>query len=315
MAAFGGNQFDKSQSRHLQTFFSVFYLSINVGSLISTFLTPIFRSDVKCFGNDCYALAFGVPAVFMLIAVAFFVIGTPFYKRSPPSTSNKDDNVIVNTVGCIVHAAANRAKNLRHRRNHVTIAQSAAKARESWLDYADDKYSAKLIGDVKRFCKVLVVFSPLPIFWALYDQQGSRWTEQAQQLDGRLGSAGITVKPDQFQVVNPVLIVLFVPLFDMVVYPLLGKCGLLTRPLQRMSVGLVLAIGAFLIAAALEHHMQTRSAALNPAVRVRLLNLAPCELTVGDAARVRHIFTVPQHASSGSVHFKMQSNYLSERQK
>ena len=44
MAAFGGDQFKlPEQERQLQTFFSVFYFSINAGSLISTFITPIFR--------------------------------------------------------------------------------------------------------------------------------------------------------------------------------------------------------------------------------------------------------------------------------
>ena len=81
MAAFGGNQFHSYQKGYLETFFSFFYLAINVGSTIGTILTPIFRNDVKCFGNDCYPLAFGVPAVFMFISIAFFLIGTPFYRR------------------------------------------------------------------------------------------------------------------------------------------------------------------------------------------------------------------------------------------
>lgn len=44
VAAFGGDQFKlPEQERQLQTFFSIFYFSINAGSLISTFITPIFR--------------------------------------------------------------------------------------------------------------------------------------------------------------------------------------------------------------------------------------------------------------------------------
>jgi hypothetical protein len=31
-------------------------MSINVGSTIGTILTPIFRSDIKCFEKDCYPL-------------------------------------------------------------------------------------------------------------------------------------------------------------------------------------------------------------------------------------------------------------------
>ena len=44
VSAFGGDQFKlPEQQRQLQTFFSIFYFSINAGSLISTFITPIFR--------------------------------------------------------------------------------------------------------------------------------------------------------------------------------------------------------------------------------------------------------------------------------
>lgn len=71
VSAFGGDQFVRpQQDRQLEAFFSVFYFSINAGSLISTFITPILREDVYCFGKDsCYPLAFGVPAILMIVAV------------------------------------------------------------------------------------------------------------------------------------------------------------------------------------------------------------------------------------------------------
>lgn len=71
VSAFGGDQFKlPEQAAQLTAFFSLFYLSINCGSLISTVLTPILRSDVHCFGeNDCYSLAFGVPAILMIVAI------------------------------------------------------------------------------------------------------------------------------------------------------------------------------------------------------------------------------------------------------
>ena len=49
VSAFGGDQFRlPEQERQLQTFFSVFYFSINAGSFISTIVTPILR----CEDND-----------------------------------------------------------------------------------------------------------------------------------------------------------------------------------------------------------------------------------------------------------------------
>lgn len=71
VAAFGGDQFKlPMQAAQMATFFSIFYFAINSGSLISTFVTPILRNDVQCFGdNDCFSLAFGVPSVLMITSI------------------------------------------------------------------------------------------------------------------------------------------------------------------------------------------------------------------------------------------------------
>ena len=71
VSAFGGEQFKlPEQSKEIATFFSIFYASINGGSLISTLLTPILHKEVKCFGQDsCFALSFGIPSALMVTAV------------------------------------------------------------------------------------------------------------------------------------------------------------------------------------------------------------------------------------------------------
>ncbi len=71
VSAFGGDQFVRpQQERQLEQFFSVFYFSINAGSLISTYVTPYLREKVHCFGDEsCFPLAFGVPAILMIVAL------------------------------------------------------------------------------------------------------------------------------------------------------------------------------------------------------------------------------------------------------
>lgn len=71
VAAFGGDQFKlPEQVKQMATFFSLFYFSINAGSLISTTVTPILRQDVKCFEqDDCFSLAFGVPGMLMVVSI------------------------------------------------------------------------------------------------------------------------------------------------------------------------------------------------------------------------------------------------------
>lgn len=75
VSAFGGDQFKMpEQVKQMTTFFSLFYFSINAGSLISTTVTPILREDVHCFDEkECYSLAFGVPAVLMAISIGEYL--------------------------------------------------------------------------------------------------------------------------------------------------------------------------------------------------------------------------------------------------
>ena len=53
-----------------------------------------------------------------------------------------------------------------------------------------------------------------------------------------------TIKPDQMQALNALFILLLIPLFEGVVYPILQR----PTPLKRMSAGMVLAALAFVIA-------------------------------------------------------------------
>ena len=38
------------------------------------------------------------------------------------------------------------------------------------------------MADVKALNRVLVMFLPAPVFWTLYDQQGSSWVLQAEEM-------------------------------------------------------------------------------------------------------------------------------------
>jgi hypothetical protein len=67
-------------------------------------------------------------------------------------------------------------------------------------------------------------------------------------MDGNLFGV-YRLKPDQIQVINPLLIIAMIPLFQYVIYPLLAKINLVKRPLQRITTGGILAAAAFIICA------------------------------------------------------------------
>ncbi|KAI4482599.1 hypothetical protein M0804_008452 [Polistes exclamans] len=256
VAAFGGDQFIlPQQQQQLSNFFSVFYFSINSGSLISSFLTPILRSNVTCFGDKtCYSLSFLVPAVLMSISIVIFAIGKPLYK-----IVDLQSNVVVDVSKCICYAIKKKIQ--------------SKKKMDHWLDHAADKYGQQLVNDIKDSLKVLKMFLPLPIFWALFDQQGSRWTIQASRMDGEIGN--FVIQPDQMQVFNPLLIVIFIPIFEICIYPVFSKIRLLNTPLKKLTIGGLLASLSFVISAVVELQLEAKGVA-----QVRIFNTMNCKIPI-----------------------------------
>uniref|UniRef100_A0A8C1FV02 Solute carrier family 15 member 1b n=1 Tax=Cyprinus carpio carpio TaxID=630221 RepID=A0A8C1FV02_CYPCA len=198
--------------------------------------------------QSCFPLAFGVPAALMVVALIVFIAGHNMYIMESPK-----GNILLQVMKCIGFA-------IRNRFNHRSKQHPK---REHWMDWAEEKYDVLsyshrhsvflqklLIAQVKMVLKVLFLYIPLPMFWALFDQQGSRWTLQATTMDGNFGA--FIIQPDQMQIVNPILIVIMVPIMDSAVYPLIKKCGLNFTPLRRMTVGMLLASLAFVAAALLQ---------------------------------------------------------------
>ncbi|KAI4579160.1 hypothetical protein MJG53_001033 [Ovis ammon polii x Ovis aries] len=141
--------------------------------------------------------------------------------------------------------------------------------REHWLDWAAEKYPKQLIMDVKALTRVLFLYIPLPMFWALFDQQGSRWTLQATRMNGNL-------------VLSPFLIVIFIPLFDLVIYRLVSKCGINFTSLRKMTVGMILACLGFAVAAAVEIKINEMATCQpnSQEIFLQVLNLADDEVKV-----------------------------------
>ncbi|XP_053658366.1 peptide transporter family 1-like [Anopheles marshallii] len=286
VSAFGGDQFKlPEQAAQLAKFFSLFYFAINAGSLISTTLTPILREDVHCFGeNSCFPLAFGVPAVLMILSIVIFVCGRTMYTIKKPS-----GNMIVLVFKCIGNALSVRSK------------ERVNNPREHWLDYAESKYGKGIVADIKSLLKILILYIPLPVFWALFDQQGSRWTFQATRMDGEV--AGYTIKPDQMQVINPLLILAFIPVFESVVYPMLAKIGI-RRPLQKLSFGGLLAGAAFVLSGFVEIALD-RTNAVVPAAhesQLRIFNGLPCDYRFHTDIPNLTGFNVPSRGAFEALH-------------
>lgn len=92
------------------------------------------------------------------------------------------------------------------------------------------------------FGKLIPLFAFIAVFWSLYDQTGSSWVLQAEQMN--LKFLGVTWLESQIQAVNPILILIYIPLFTFVIYPWLNRVFRLT-PLRKIGLGLILMAAAF----------------------------------------------------------------------
>jgi POT family proton-dependent oligopeptide transporter len=109
-------------------------------------------------------------------------------------------------------------------------------------------YFAETFGPegLAAIVKLLPLYLLVAVFWSLYDQSGGAWVQQAQQMDRRL--FGVEWLESQVQAINPLLVLAFIPLFAVVIYPALSRLFVLT-PLRKILLGFVLAVLAFAITA------------------------------------------------------------------
>lgn len=97
--------------------------------------------------------------------------------------------------------------------------------------------------------KLSSIFIFVAVFWALFDQTGSSWVQQSEDLNRKV--LGYEVLASQIQALNPIFVLLLIPVFGMVVYPAINSVFPLT-PLRKIGLGLFVMIGSFAIVAMLQ---------------------------------------------------------------
>jgi proton-dependent oligopeptide transporter, POT family len=192
VSAHVGDQFGAGNKHLISRAFGWFYLSINLGSSISTYICPILLNN-KNFGSH---YAFGLPGLLMLIATIAFWMG---------------------------------------RKKFVHIQPTGGR-------FVQEFFSKEGLGAIGR---LFIIYLFVAVFWSLWDQSaGGEWTLQARDLD--LNIFGLKLLPEQVQVVNPILILLLVPLFNCLIYPATNRFFPLT-PLRKIGIGLFLMASSFLV--------------------------------------------------------------------
>lgn len=194
VSAHVGDQFGSLNRHRLEGVFGAFYVAINLGSMLSTLITPWLLAHVGAWA------AFGLPGVLMSLAVIVFHAGRRRFVHIPP------------------------------------------RGREALRELVSPEGRGTLL-------RLSGLFVFVAVFWALYDQTGSAWVLQAARMETRV--FGVDWLPSQVQALNPLLILLLVPLFTGVIAPRVTA----RRPfdaLSRIGLGLWLTALAFAWSAGVE---------------------------------------------------------------
>lgn len=214
-----GDQFDESNKDMMSKAFQWFYLSINFGSFFSTLFIPYILTHYGA------KVAFGIPGILMFLATLIFYLGRKQYRNIPPLGFPKE-----NFVGINFYILKNISKVIKG---------------ESAKGIALQKFSVSSVNAVFAVWKVLALFSFIPFYWMLSDQNSSEWVLQATKLD--LNFLGFQLLPQQVQATNPIMILILTPLFGNVLYPYLEKRGFHLSVHRKLIAGFLTLILSFVI--------------------------------------------------------------------
>ena len=209
VSAHVGDQFGNENRHLLSRVFGWFYLAINLGALASTLLTPILLNE-KSFHDLFGSLAQPLADVGIVPgpSLAFGVPG------------------ILMALATLVFWLG---------RNTFVHVPPRGKA---FLREALSGEGLRALGSL------IPIYLCVAAFWCLFDQTASAWVLQAKSMDMEL--LGVTWLPSQLQAINPLFILIFVPLFSYILYPAIDRIFPLT-PLRKIGLGMFLTIPAFSI--------------------------------------------------------------------
>jgi len=209
-----GDQFGASNQHLLARVFSWFYFSINFGSAFSTLLIPWLLDPYKVTPEQAAAWPSWLVRFLESIHGPDIAFGTPG---------------ILMLIATIVFWLG-RKKFVHLPPAGLTRYLQEISTREN----------------LKALANLLILVPFVAIFWSLWQQNFSSWVLQYEHMDRHV--FGIDWKPTQIQTVNPIFILIALPLFSYWIYPALNRVFTLT-PLRKIGIGLFITAIAFAIVA------------------------------------------------------------------
>ncbi|KAJ9098571.1 hypothetical protein QFC20_005913 [Naganishia adeliensis] len=200
--------------------FMYFYMFVNIGSLTGQ-IGMVYAEKYVGFW-----LSYLLPTIVFLICPLVLIVGRKRYVLTPPSGS-------VYPVAAKALREVSRGtlslnpKVLLGPRNWDAIKPSHVDGEKpTWLRW-DDAW----VDELKRAVSACKVFLFYPIYWIAYNQMTGNLTSQAatMELNG--------VPNDIINNINPISLIIFIPIFDLVLYPYLRRRNIRFTPLKRVTAG------------------------------------------------------------------------------
>lgn len=178
-----------------------------------------------------YWSAFTLCICMFAVGVTVLVLGRKMYVDRPPQGSIVTDSF--KAVGIMIrHRSMNAPKQSWLREHGISKTVS-------W----DDNF----VNELTRALTACKVFTFYPIYWVVYGQFSNNFVTQALQMRGH------GIPNDLMQNFDPIAIIVFVPILDRLVYPMLRKYRIPFKPISRIVVGFTVASLAMMYAAIVQH--------------------------------------------------------------
>ncbi|OAY76601.1 Protein NRT1/ PTR FAMILY 8.3 [Ananas comosus] len=272
VSSFGADQFDDTDSsERVQkgSFFNWFYFSINIGALISSSFLVWVQDNLG------WGLGFGIPTVFMGLAIISFFCGTPLYRFQKPGGSPfvRMCQVIVASLKKWRINTPEDSSQLYELPNNASAIEGSRKLEHSDelqfldkaatvtdLDIKNDTFSdpwrlctVTQVEELKILVRMFPIWATTILFSAVYAQISTMFVEQGMVLDTTIFS--FTIPPASLSTFDVISVIIWVPLYDRILVPIARKFTGKERgfsELQRMGIGLFISILAMASAAVLE---------------------------------------------------------------
>ncbi|KAI9501680.1 peptide transporter ptr2 [Coemansia spiralis] len=229
----------------VQSIFNWFYWAINVGGL-SAIATTELEAHVD------FWPAYLLPTLMFVVCVIVFWLGRKKYVITKPTGS-----IVLKAYRVISHGLRNFR--MAKKENRLVLNEDGTKV--TWLEYAKPAYSVdggsvdwdnKFVDELSTAIRSCKIFLCYPVFWLCYGQMSNNMVSQSGQMN--TGS----VPNDIMQNIDPLCIIILIPIFDWVIYPGFRRCGLELRPVTRITIGFLIAALAMAYAAIIQHIIYTK---------------------------------------------------------